>query len=109
MGWAVPEWLKVSGDTHVEVSLNGVCTCAWRRENCDPRKECYIIHDNGHGEEGSIRLLRRLMGKKFPKVWAGNLLCRNDKQWALRRQALDKFAPGFYKKCRPVQVEVRAR
>jgi hypothetical protein len=108
MGWAVPEWLKVSGDSHVEVRMCGVCTCAWRKRHCDPRKECYIIHDSG-GEEGEISLLRRLMGKNFPKVWAGNLLCRNDKQWALRRQALDKFAKPFYKKCRPVQVEVRAR
>lgn len=108
-GWGVPQWISVSGAGGVNVNLDGVCSCSWRRELCDPRKQCHIIHDNGGGEEGTTHMLRRLMGRKFPRVWAGRLLWRNNKQWDLRRKALDRFASAFYKRCRPVWVGVTER
>lgn len=61
------------------------------------------------GEHGKILILRRLMGKKFPKVWGERLIWNNMKQLIARSDKLDEFRHVFFKKCVPLTVEIKKR
>jgi hypothetical protein len=61
------------------------------------------------GESGETFTLRRLMGKKFPKVWGERLLWKNMKQLIARSDKLEEFRREFFKRCRRLTVEVRSR
>ena len=92
-------------DGGVHVNVRGVCACVMRRK-CESVKSCILLFEDG-GEEGANRTLAELMGrKKLPKSW---LSWRNF-QARLKRQAeMDRFARKYFKKCKPVVVEIHRR
>ena len=111
-GWGVPSNIAII-TKNVDVGLCGVCTCSWREKHCVPIKACEHLFGRG-GKWDEIPILRRLMGKKFPKSWNKDHLRtsytrQSDARDADRRVIIRKFERKWFKQCRPVTVEVRAR
>ena len=106
-GWGIPGRMGIDRQ-NVDVHLSGVCTCRWRKDHCVPGKRCAGLFGDG-GSHGETRILRHLMGKKFPKVWASDRLWKNIKQLCARSDAVDVFEKKFFKWCRPVKVRVETK
>ena len=100
-GWAVKSDMEISIDG-TTVELGGVCTCGWHK-HCESSKRCASLFDYG-GEDGAIRTLKRLMGKKFPRSWAG--IKPSWKSLCDKRDKQEEFEREYFKKCRPVMVEI---
>ena len=107
-GWGIPDHIGLDVD-NVSVHLGCVCTCTWRKKHCTPYKKCEeIFRDEGQSED--IQTLKSLMGKDFPKSWENQRLWVSDYDEAEKRSdAYNKFRREFFKKCRPVEIEIRVK
>ena len=106
-GWAVKnaEEITIDGAT---VEIGGVCTCSWRKEHCVSSKRCNMLFSNG-GEYDVIKKLKRMMGKKFPRSWSNPMGFSTQESYNARKKQEEEFEREYFKKCRPVQVEISRR
>ena len=107
-GWGIPEHVELDVD-NINVRLGSICTCTWRRTNCFGIRKCSELFEIG-GQAGLIRKLKSLMGKDFPKSWDDpKLWVVNYEEAERRSETVESFKREFFKKCRPIEIEVRVK
>ena len=107
-GWGIVGHIGLDVD-NVNVHLGGVCTCSWRKQHCLGTKRCQSLFEDG-GNDGTIRQLKALMGKDFPKAWENERLWVTDAMEASKRSlAISDFKRKHFLKCRPVEIEIRVK
>ena len=103
-GW-VSGGCGVKSDGGIEVNVHGVCACRMRKQ-CVSAKTCLLLFDGG-GENGADRTLARLLGRKqLPRGWRN---WRNFKARMERQNEMNRFSKEYFKKCKPVVVEIHRR
>ena len=104
-GWGIPDQVNLDVD-NVNIHIGCVCTCSWRKQHCLGTKRCQSLFEN----DGTIRQLKALMGKDFPKAWENERLWVTDAMEASKRSlAISDFKREHFLKCRPVEVEIRVK
>jgi len=106
-GWAIKSDMEITIDG-ATVVLSGICTCSWRKKHCETSKRCQMLFGRG-GEYDVINKLKRMMGKKFPKSWIDSMGFTSACGYQARQKKIEEFEREYFKKCRPVQVEISRR
>ena len=103
-GWAVS--CRASSDGGVNVSLCGICTGRWRKE-CVSLKRCRALFASG-GTWGAHKTLANLKGlKRVPKAW--DSYSASFQLHVKLGEEMDAFEKAYFKKCKPVVVQIRRR
>ena len=106
-GWAVS--CRASSDGGVNINLCGVCTGRWRKR-CVSQKRCRELFSHG-GTSGAHGTLARLKGlKRVPASWDSHTYTKADyKRYAQLDNEMEVFEKAYFKKCKPVTVQIRRR
>lgn len=104
-GWSTD--FQANSDGHVNVGVRGVCACSWHKE-CVSQKRCRKLFSDG-GENGADRTLGELMGKPLSRAWKHDRAWKDMKTWQAKDKVKDDFERAFFRRCKPVVVEIRRR
>lgn len=106
-GWAIS--CRASSDGGVNVGVCGVCCGRWRKE-CVSSKRCRKLFSHG-GSMGAHNTLAKLKGmKRAPYSWERlPITSRRFALYARLSDEMEAFEKAYFKKCKPVIVQIRRR